>query len=167
MIGTIAAIAALAIPEATVQRTQVRLFVAAYDRTVTPFMTRQGAAYDAIGSGFYAGTEQAIRISERAQAALAICPRTAAAVKNLDVPTSLPSEEREIFASYLRAKGAVYDSRCSEMRSLIAYVDDPSKASNDAALRRAGATQSRLVKQGWTTLRPVFNRLRIRKPSTW
>lgn len=165
---TIAAtLALMSIPPTTVQRAEMMMFTARYDAVVTPFVTRQNAAYAAMGDGFYAGSEQAITISEKAQTANAICARTAAAVRSMMIPASLPEADQERVRAYIRAKAVVYDSRCAQTRALIAYVDDPSKSSNEAALRRADATQTRLVAQGWSAIAPVFTRLKMRKPAAW
>lgn len=170
MIATLTAAVLVASPmPATemLQRAEVRRYVAEYDRIVTPTVDRTSAAWDAMGSGFYAGTPQAVRISARAQAALAICPRAVTAIARQALPATLPAEELRGFQSYRRAKAAMYRTRCDEMRALVRYVDEPSKSSNEAALVETGDTQTRLGKNAWSAIAPTFRRLGMRRPKAW
>lgn len=150
------------------QRIAVSRFVVSYNRAIDPCANADDRI-DAIWGtkSFYAGDLLAVRLSSAAQNALDLCRPAPARVRALPLPAGLTGRQVAALRKVLRLKAHLYDLRVAKLSALIAYIDEPTKASADARYRVAASRMDRVTKLTQKMLRPMFRSLGMRFPKDW
>lgn len=167
MIEAILALALAATTAKPIQQADVHRYVRDYNAAVNPYIIKNAKLHTEWGSGFELGSDKAIKLSALALATRDLCNRSVTRLGRVEPPTLLTEAHRKAFSAYHAQKVALYMMRCREAQLIVAYIDEPLKPSNRAALERSSVQDNRIGTTAGKRLQPVFRQIGITYPKDW